>query len=102
MKIGDTVTIKNKAGMLKVRIEKELRLENIANGIGEDKLPGFNKPRLEYHKGPYGEHLVTYCGDLTGTPFNMYLMHIVDYDDKPKCYLGVCDDAEQNIFETMY
>lgn len=71
MKIGDTVTIKNQAGMLRVRIERELRLENITNGIGDDKLPGFSKPRLEYHRGPYGEHLVTYCGDLTDTTLGM-------------------------------
>lgn len=102
MKIGDTVTIKNQSGLLNVRIEKELKLEDITKGFGDDKLPGFSKPRLEYHKGPYGEHLVTYCGDLFETPFNMYLMHIDNFGDKPKCYLGVCDDTEQSIFETMY
>ena len=102
MKIGDIVTIKNQAGLLNVRIEKELSLEDITKGIGDDKLPGFSKPRLEYHKGRYGEHLVTYCGDLNTTPFNMYLMHIDDCIDKPKCYLGVCDDTEQCIFETQY
>ena len=31
MKIGDLVTIKNKAGMLKVRIEKELSLSDVSN-----------------------------------------------------------------------
>lgn len=102
MQVGDIVTIKNLAGILRVRIEKELRLEDITKGIGDDKLPGFSKPRLEYHRGPYGTHLVTYCGDLDTTPFNMYLMHIVDYEDKPTCYLGVCDNTEQHIFETKY
>lgn len=102
MKIGDIITIKNKAGMLNVRIEKELSLENITKGVGDDRLPGFSKPRLEYHKGSYGNHLITYCGDLVTTPFNMYLMYIDICDDKPKCYLGVCDDTEQCIFETQY
>lgn len=102
MKIGDTVTIKNKAGMLKVRIEKELPMRDIAMGVGDDKLPGFNRPRLEYHKGPYGKHLVTLCGDLDSTPFNMYMMVISNYDDTPSCYLGVCDDTEQDVFETVY
>lgn len=102
MKIGDTVTIKNQAGMLTVRIIKELRLEDITKGIGDDKLPGFSKPRLEYHKGICGDHLITYCGDLNTVPFNMYLMHIVDYEDKPKCYLGVCDDTEQSVYVTKY
>lgn len=102
MQVGDIVTIKNLAGMLRVRIEKELCLEDISKGIGDDKLPGFSKPRLEYHRGKYGEHLITYCGDLNTTPFNMYMMHIDVCEDKPKCYLGVCDDTEQDIFETKY
>lgn len=73
MKIGDIVTIKNNAGMLKARIEKELSLADITRGIGDDKLPGFSRPRLEYHKGPYGQQLITYCGDLDTTPFNIYI-----------------------------
>lgn len=102
MQVGDIIHIKNAAGVLKVHIKKELRLEDITKGIGDDKLPGFRKPRLEYHKGEYGEHLVTYCGDLITVPFDMYIMHISDDEDKPMCYLGVCDDTEQYIFETKY
>lgn len=103
MKVGDVIHIKNPAGLLKVTIEKELCLADVTRGIGDDKLPGFSKPRLEYHKGPYGEHLVTYCGDIITTPFNMYIIHILDYGDEiPKCYLGSCDETEQHIFETKY
>lgn len=101
MRVGDIVSIKNPAGILKVRIEKELDLKDVTRGIGDDKLPSFDRPRLEYHKGPYGEHLVTLCGDLTTVPFNMYLLHIVEFEDRPTCYLGVCDDTEQGIFETI-
>lgn len=101
MKVGDIVTIKNAAGLLRIRIEKELDLRDVTRGIGDDKLPGFTRPRLEYHAGPYGEHLVTLCGDLTSTPFNIYLMHITDHLDKPACYLGVCDDTEEKVFETV-
>ena len=103
MKVGDIISIKNQAGVLRVRIEKELSLENVTKGIGDDKLPSLSRPRLEYHKGTgYKGHLVTLCGDLDSTPFNMYLLHISDYDDKPRCYLGVCDDTEEDIFETVY
>lgn len=103
MKIGDVIFIKNQAGLLAVHIAKELCLEDITKGIGGDKLPGFSKPRLEYHKGPFGNHLITYCGDLTDIPFNMYIMHIDECEDKPSCYLGVCNDAEQSMFyETKY
>lgn len=102
MNIGNIVTIKNKAGMLKVRIVKQLSLQDITRGIGDDKLPGFNKPRLEYHNGPYGQQLITYCGDIDKIPFNMYLMYINNYGEDVKCYLGVCDDDEQDVFETVY
>lgn len=102
MKVGDIVTIKNNAGMLRVRIEKELSLRDISRGIGDDKIPDLNRPRLEYHKGTgWGGHLVTLCGNLDDTPFNIYMMHFTDYDDKPKCYLGICDSTEETIFETV-
>lgn len=103
MKPGDIVTIKNKAGMLRVRIEKELSLEDITKCTGDDKIPDLTRPRLEYHKGTnWGGHLITLCGNLETTPFNMYLLHITDYGDRPTCYLGVCDNIEEDIFETVY
>ena len=103
MKVGDIVTITNKAGMLKVRIEKELTLEDMAKGIGDDRIPDLERPRLEYHRGTsWGGQLITLCGNLDTTPFNMYLLHITDYYDKPKCYLGTCDNSEETIFETVY
>lgn len=103
MKVGDIVTIKNKAGMLKVRIEKELALEDVTKGIGDDRIPDLVRPRLEYHSSSgWDGSLVTLCGNLNTTPFTMYLMHIESLYDKPKCYIGVCDDTEAGIFETMY
>lgn len=103
MKPGDIVTIKNKAGMLRVRLEKELSLEDVTKCLGDDKIPDLVRPRFEYHKGSnYGDHLVTLCGNLSTTPFHMYLMYISDYGDLPRCYLGVCDDTESDIFETVY
>lgn len=102
MKVGDIISIKNAAGILRVRIEKELLLKDVARCIGDDKIPNLMRPRLEYHKGTgWGGHLVTLCGNLDATPFSIYLMHITDYDDKPRCYLGVCDNTEEDIFETV-
>jgi hypothetical protein len=102
MKIGDIVTIKNRAGMLRVRIEKELSLEEVTKGIGDDKIPDLCGPRLEYHKGTgWGGHLVTLCGNLETIPFNLYMLHLTDYYDKPKCYLGVCENSEEEFFETV-
>lgn len=103
MKVGDIITIKNKAGMLQVRIEKELDFYDVTRGVGNDKLPSFVKPRLEYHESTgWGGQLITLCDGGEQLPFNMYLLNITDYDDKTKCYLGVCDTTEQDIFETVY
>lgn len=106
MEIGDIVTIKNSAGMLRVVIEKELDFRNVSMGVGDDKLPGFIRPRLEYHKGTgYGGQLITLCegnNDDVSPFFYMYLLHITDCDDKPKCYLGFCNESEKDIFETVY
>lgn len=103
MKVGDIVAIKNKAGMLHVRIEKELSLEDVMKCIGEDRIPDLVCPRLEYHQSAgYSGALVTLCGNLSTTPFNMYLMYISSIYEKPTCYLGVCDNSEEDIFETVY
>ena len=102
MKVGDIITIKNAAGLLDIRIEKELSMRDVAMGLGDDKVQILHRPRFEYHRGGYGEHLVTLCGNLDSTPFNIYLMHIRDYDNQPVCYLGVCDDTERPTFETVY
>lgn len=103
MKVGDIVTIKNRAGMLRVCIEKELDFREVTMGIGDDKLRSFSRPRLEYHKGTgWGGQLITLCDANDELPFYMYMLHITDCDDKPKCYLGVCADTENDIFETVY
>lgn len=102
MQVGETVLIKNQAGVLNVHIVKELDLEDVTKGIGDDRVQTINRPRLEYHRGGYGEHLITLCGDLDSVPFNMYLLYVRDYDEKPTCYLGVCNDAEDSVFETVY
>ena len=103
MSIGDIITIKNKAGMLRVHIEKELSLADVTRGLGDDKIPSLSKPRLEYHRGTgWKGHLITLCDNPSSTPFNMYLLHINYCDDKPTCYLGVVDNTEEDIFETVY
>lgn len=102
MQVGDTITITNKAGMLKVHIVRELDGADVARCLGDDKIPNLERPRLEYHKGSFGKHLVTLCGNLSSTPFEMYLMYIDDYGDKPQYYLGVCHETEQDVFETVY
>lgn len=102
MNIGDIVTIKNPVGLLRVRIEKELSLRDVSRCIGDDKLPGFEYPRLEVHAAPYDVKLITLCNRELTVPFNMYLIYIDPCEDKPKCYLGICDASEDTVFETLY
>ena len=101
MNIGDTIIIKNVVGILRVRIEKELSIRDINRCIGDDKLPSFEYPRLEYHVTAGDEKLITLCERKLTPPFNMYLMHFDPFEDKPKCYLGMCDTNEDPIFETI-
>ena len=102
MKSGDIVKIKNKAGLLTLKIERELSLWDVSRGIGEDKLPEMKRPRLEYHQGQYGEYLVTLCDEIRGLPNKMYVLHCTDYAP-PLAFLGVFEktEEEENIFETI-
>ena len=102
MKAGDIVKIRNAAGILTVKLEKELSLQDVTRGIGDDKIPELKNPRFEVHRGRCGGYIVTLCGDCSSFPFNMWVMHIEDYCD-PQVFLGVCDDseAEEMIFETV-
>lgn len=101
MKPGDIVTIKNNCGLLNIRIEKALDFYDVMRGVGHDKLPAFNKPRLEYHEGGYPNSLVTICERTDELPFNIYLLLIYP-EEKPECYLGVCDRTEDDVYETKY
>lgn len=101
MKPGDIITIKNDCGLLNIRIEKALEFFDVMRGIGDDKLPAFSKPRLEYHEGDYPNSLVTICERTNKLPFNIYLLLIYP-GEKPECYLGVCDCTEGDVYETKY
>ena len=99
MKSGDIVKIRNKAGLLTLKIERELSLLDVSRGIGDDKLPEMKHPRLEYHQGQYGEHLVTLCDESGGLPNKMYCTDSAP----PLVFLGVLEKSEEdeNIFETI-
>ena len=102
MKSGDIVKIRNNAGLLMLKIERELSLLDVSRGIGDDKLPEMKHPRLEYHQGKCGEHLVTLCDQTGGLPGKMYVLHCTDYAP-PLVFLGVFEKSEEdeNIFETI-
>lgn len=103
MKIGDTIKIRNEAGILTVKIKKQLSLKDISRGFGNDKLPNMAIPRLEYHKGKYDQHIITLYDESTGLPGTMYILNCIDYDDPPKAFLGIfeTDEEDENLFETI-
>jgi hypothetical protein len=102
MNVGEVLLIKNKAGILKARVEKRLSLEEVSKSVGDDKLPAFSRPRLEYHAGPYGEHLVTLCDENDKLPFNLYVLSYDICVGVPQIYLAVVDKTEERAFETVY
>ena len=57
MKTGEIVKIRNAAGILTVKLEKELSLQDVTRGIGDDKIPELKRPRFEFHRGKCGSHI---------------------------------------------
>lgn len=82
--------IRNSAGVLTVRAERELSLRDVFHCMGDDKLPEMKRPRLELHKGEhYNDWLVTLSDrDCEGT---MYVLEFSDFGDGVKAYLGEYD-----------
>lgn len=100
MQVGDIVTIKNDCGLLNIRIEERLSMYDVFRGIGDDKLPTIEWPRLEYHEGPYDTCLVT-LSSRSEPPFDIYLLHI-NPGESPECFRGVCSETESDVFTTRY
>lgn len=102
MESGDKIYIRNNAGKLIVELVEKMSLCDVSRGIGDDKLPEMKQPRWEFHKGRYGEHLITLCdakGELPGT---MYVAVWDSFED-PEIWEGRFDNAEEdeNVFETI-
>ena len=100
-KMGDTIKIRNKSGILTVHIIKELDIRDVARCLGDDRLPDLKKPRLEVHT--CGEStLVTLCQRSDEFPQNMYIVVVEPYE-KPTVYLGEFREAENDemVFETV-
>lgn len=82
--------IRNSAGVLTVKAERELSLYDVFSGRGDDKLPAMTRPRLEIHSGGdhWGGMLVT-LSDRDDADKGMYVIEIpADYDGgKPRAWL---------------
>ena len=93
--------IRNSAGVLTVRAERELSLRDVFQGMGDDKLPEMERPRLELHKNErYNGWLVTLSDrDCEGT---MYVLEFSDFGDGVKAYLGEYDvEVPDKSYVTM-
>lgn len=97
--------IRNSAGVLTVRAERELSLRDVFHGMGDDKLPAMTRPRLEIHNGGdhWGGMLVT-LSDRDDDDKGMYVIEIpADYDGgKPRAWLGRYDTEQpEEAYVTM-
>ena len=82
--------IRNSAGVLTVKAERELSLREVFFGIGDDALPAMQRPRLEVHEGgPYGGMLITLSDRASLTNDSMYVVEIPpEYEGKPRAWVG--------------
>lgn len=89
--------IRNSAGVLTVRAERELSLRDVFTGRGDDKIPAMTRPRLEIHSGGdhWGGMLVT-LSDRDDDDKVMYVIEIpADYDGgKPRAWRGRYDTEQ--------
>lgn len=97
--------IRNSAGVLTVRAERELSLRDVFCGSGDDKIPAMTRPRLEIHSGGdhWGGMLVT-LSDRDDADKGMYVIEIpADYDGgKPMAWLGRYDTEQpEDSYVTM-
>lgn len=93
--------IRNSAGVLTLKAQRELSLRDVFHGRGDDRLPAMKRPRLELHKSEHvGGWIVTLSDrDCEGT---MYVLEFSDFGDGVKAYLGEYDvEVPDKSYVTM-
>ena len=98
---GSTLTIRNKAGVLSVNVCERISLQDVTRGIGSDKLPAIEKPRLEFHRRKDRATLVTLCNRQDEVPCTMFLFVLTE--DDIEAYRGeyIEDEREDKAFITF-
>lgn len=101
IELGSALTIRNKAGVLSVNVCEKISLQDVTRGIGSDKLPPIEKPRLEFHRRKDGVTLVTLCNRQDEVPCTMFLFVLTK--DSIEAYRGeyIEDEREDNAFITF-
>lgn len=99
---GDVIYLRNKAGKLKVQMDKQLNLRDVMLCVGVDKLPSMDSPRLEIHSDG-NDTIITLCDEATGAnlPAEIYVVFL-GYKDAT-AWKGHFDEPEENesIYETI-
>lgn len=97
----DKIEIRNKAGVLHIEIERKISLRDAMYGRGDDKLPSFTRPRLEFHTRANGDKLVTLFDQANEFPSKIYLFFIDGAE--VKAYIGRMDrdEREDEAFITV-
>jgi hypothetical protein len=105
MNVNDEILIRNCVGKLKVKLDKQLDINDVQRGIGDDKLLGIEKPRLEFHKGRNGWLITLYdkSQDDKEFPVNIIMAFLNDYSDEPEVWSASFPESEQDeyIYETF-
>lgn len=101
MNLKDDVYIRNIGGLLKIELKKKLCTSDVARGLGIDKLPTMENPRLEFHNNG-GSWMVTLTDENSHLPAKI-ICAFLDYNDV-QIFEGQFSKTEQeeNIFETVF
>ena len=99
MKEQDIIKIRNSAGILDVKLIKQLDLKDVARGFSED-MDFQGRCRLEFHKKSSDEMIVTLC-ERNSDATKMIVAHI-DYGEVT-VFLGetIGSEKDEMIFETV-
>lgn len=98
--------IRNSAGVLTAKVERELNIREVFYGIGDDAIPEMKRPRLEVHaeSGHWGGMLVTLSDRESGKDDIMYVIEIPAdcYDCKPSAWLcRIGTEQPEDAYVTM-
>lgn len=101
MNAGNKIFIRNKAGKLTVELVRQMSLVDVTRGLGDDKLPPMERPRLEFHKRRNGDRVVTLCNRDNELPGTMYVAFLSEWDTTEVWEGRYSEDEEDElIFET--
>jgi hypothetical protein len=103
MEIGDTVKIRNTAGILTITLDKKLDNVDVFRGLGDDKLGSFVSCRWEFHKGKYGSIISTLYDSNGKDNKKIFVAFLEAYDTDVEIWESHFDEAEKDetIFETL-